>query len=373
MKIIRSSRPFFPEEDIQKISADISETLQEGMLRKGKNFVAFEKEVAEYLCIKSSVAMDSDSSALETALGYFNVKNREVAVCTNSFVSVPNSVLYAGGKVVFVDIGEDSLSMDPESLLANISKDTCGVIVTHIAGFPNPYLREIMDICRKHDLFLVEDATHAIGATMNGKKLGTFGDAGVFAFTPTKVLTTGEGGMLVTNNNDLAEFAKSYSYYGSGPGKTNFVNLGRHMMLPEISAIIGRHQLRRAEEFIAYRNKIAGIYDEAFEKTSLNSVKCSTGCRCSYYKYPLILDDRANKEKFTKMLFQDFGIETGTVFYPPCHLQATYQGLISKTRLSSLPVAERVLSKTITLPLHVAMTEQDANYVIDSIYSLITS
>ena len=111
-------------------------------------------------------------------------------------------------------------------------------------------------------MFLVEDATHAIGATVNGQKAGSFGDAAVFAFTPTKVLTTGEGGMLVSNNSELSEFAKRFSFYGSGVGKTNFVNLGRHMVLPEISAILGIYQLKRLEEFIDRRNEIAKRYDQ---------------------------------------------------------------------------------------------------------------
>jgi perosamine synthetase len=120
--------------------------------------------------------------------------------------------------------------MDPNSLKRNISPKTCGVIVTHIAGFPNPDLQEIQEICRKNGFFLIEDATHALGATVSNQKVGTFGDAAIYAFTPTKVATTGEGGMLATNNKELAEYARLYSYYGSGAGKTNFVNLGRHMI-----------------------------------------------------------------------------------------------------------------------------------------------
>ena len=366
-KYIRSSRPFFPEEDIKKIAFDVSESLKEGSLRNGKNLSNFEKGIVEYLCIKNAIAMDSDSSAFETALSYFEAKNHEVIVCTNSFISVPNSVLYSGGKVVFADIRKETLSMDPSSLQQNLSKDTCGVIVTHIAGFPNPDLEQIMEICRKNDLFLIEDATHAIGATVNGKKTGTFGDAAVFAFTPTKVLTTGEGGMLVTNNDDLAEYARRYSYYGSGPGKTNFVNLGRHMMMPEISSIIGLYQLRRIEEFIGRRNKIAEVYNEALDKIgTLRTVKCSMGYRSSYYKYPLILEGKLDKTEFTRLLFQDFGVETGNVFYPPSHLQPVYKKL-GVYSYGNLLTSEQVLSRTITLPMHVGLTDEDIDYVVDSI------
>ncbi|HGE72541.1 TPA: DegT/DnrJ/EryC1/StrS family aminotransferase, partial [Candidatus Poribacteria bacterium] len=295
----------------------------------------------------------------------------EVIVCTNSFISIPNSVVYAGGKVVFAGIRKETLSMDPNSLKRNISENTCGVIVTHIAGFPNPDLREIMGICEKHGLFLIEDATHAVGATIGGQKVGTFGDAAVFAFTPTKVLTTGEGGMLITNDTELAEEAKRIRYYGAGLGKTEFVKLGRHMMLPEISAILGIYQLKRIEEFITKRNKIADLYNDAFDKLkSVKIVKCLSGNRSSYYKYPLILSEVIDKAKFTQLLEKEFGVETGNVFYPPCHLQPAYKNLYITRNAKDLIISEKVLSNTITLPLHCAMSGEDTRYVVDSVRSV---
>jgi dTDP-4-amino-4,6-dideoxygalactose transaminase len=272
-----------------------------------------------------------------------------------------------GGKVVFADIKEDTISMDPQSLLQNISPKTRGVIVTHIAGFPNPDIKKIMAICKEHDLFLVEDATHAIGATVNGVKAGSLGDAAVFAFTPTKVITTGEGGMLVSNNAELSEFAKKFSFYGSGVGKTNFVNLGRHMVLPEISAILGIYQLKRLEEFITRRNEIAKRYDEALEKVgSVKTVKCPHGTRCSYYKYPLILDAKIDKAEFTRQMLQDFAVETGNIFYPPCHLQAVYKK-IGAFSYGNLLTAERILSRTITLPMHIGLSDADVEYVLGKV------
>ena len=314
-KLIRSSKPIFPQEDLEQILPEIQKVLEDGQFRNGKNVRMFEQMVAQYVGIKNAVAFDSDSSAYETALRFFDVNGAEVVVCTNSFVSVPNSVVFAGGKVVFADIRAETLSMDPESLLQNISPKTRGVIVTHISGFPNPDLKRIMEICRERGLFLIEDATHAIGAKADGQQAGTFGDAAVFAFTPTKVLTTGEGGMIVTNNSELSEFAKRYSFYGSGVGKTNFVDLGRHMVLPETSAILGIYQLKRLEEFIARRNQIAAAYDETLDKIPLTrTIKSPAGWRSSYYKYPLVLDDKIDKAKFTKSLFEDFGVETGNIF-----------------------------------------------------------
>ncbi|MDR1993572.1 MAG: DegT/DnrJ/EryC1/StrS family aminotransferase [Nitrososphaerota archaeon] len=363
-EILRSSRPFFSKADIAAILLDLTKVLEEGRLRNGENLKKFEKMVSDYLGVRHAIALDSDSSALETVLQFYNVRAREVIVSTNSFISIPNSVLYAGGKIVFSDIRKETLSMDPLDLSKKVTDKTCGVIVTHIAGFPNPDLKEIQEICKCNNLFLIEDAAHALGAVVSSQKVGTFGDAAIFAFTPTKVVTTGEGGMLVTNNAALADYTRLYSYYGSGPGKTNFVNLGRHMMLPEISSILGIYQMKRIEEFVTRRNQIADIYNEAFNQISgLTTVGVSKNSRCSYYKYPLILDSDLNKLKIQNSLLNS-KVETGTVFYPPCHMQPVY---CSQTKDLTLPNAEEVLPRTITLPMHTALTDQDVSHVVDSV------
>lgn len=370
-KLIRSSKPFFPREDIEKLLPEIREVLESGQFRFAKNVPIFEQMVARYVGIRYAVAFDSDSSAYETALRYFGIEGREVIVCSNSFISVPNSVVFAGGKVVFTDIRKETLSMDPESLLQNITPNTRGVIVTHIAGFPNPDLKRIVAICREHDLFLIEDATHAIGASVNDKHAGTFGDAAVFAFTPTKVLTTGEGGMLITNNTELSEFAKRYSFYGSGSGKTNFVDVGRHMVLPEISAILGIYQLCRLDEFINRRNEIAKVYNSELEKlATVNTVKSPEGWRSAYYKYPLILNEKIDKVWFTRALLNNFGVETGTIFYPPCHMQIACKK-VGAFSYGALSMAENVLSMTITLPMHVGLTDEDVEYVLSKVEFLL--
>jgi dTDP-4-amino-4,6-dideoxygalactose transaminase len=372
-KIIRSSRPYFPREDIDRILVDIREALETGRLRNGKNLSEFERLFSEYIGVKNAVAFDSDGDALETALRFYGVEGREVVVCTNSFVSMPNSVVYAGGKVVFADIRAETLSMNPDSLRKCVTKKTAGVVVTHIAGFPNPDVSEIVEICEEKGIFLVEDATHAVGASYDGKKVGTFGCAAVFAFTPTKVLTTGEGGMLVTNDDRLNEEARSFRFYGSGKGKTSFVEIGRHMMMPEISAILGTYQLRRIEEFIAKRNEVARVYNETLDDLDLvRTVKCAPNGRCSYYKYPLTLSASVDKAKFTELLYTKHKVETGTVFYPPCHMQNVYKRL-GGTSAGHPSVAERILAKTITLPMHAAITDKEANYVVGCIRSLLKS
>jgi UDP-4-amino-4,6-dideoxy-L-N-acetyl-beta-L-altrosamine transaminase len=139
------------------------------------------------------------------------------------------------------------------------------------------------------------------------------------------------------------------------------------MVLPEISAVLGIHQLRRLEEFISKRNEIAKRYNEAFIGSGLlRAVECPIGYRSSYYKYPIILDAKIDRAQFTKALMEEFGVETGNVFYPPCHMQGVYKKLGVNT-FGSLTAAESVLSRTITLPMHVGLSESDIQYVLDCV------
>lgn len=173
--------------------------------------------------------------------------------------------------------------------------------------------------------------------------------------------------MLVTNDPRLGEEARRFRYYGSGTGKGEFVKLGRHMMLPEVSAVLGVYQLKRAEEFIAKRNMLADIYNRELERLSfVKTVKCPSNSRCSYYKYPLILDHKVDRAKFTELLEKDSRVETGNVFYPPCHLQPAYQKMHAENDRNHLSVSEKILEQTITLPMHAAMNENDALYVVES-------
>ena len=189
-----------------------------------------------------------------------------------------------------------------------------------------------------------------------------------------KILVTGAGGMLVTDSTELSEEAKAFRFYGSGKAKTTFVNLGRHMVLPEISAILGIYQLKRAEEFIAKRNRIAKIYDEELNRLDLvKTIECPYGNRSSYYKYPLILDAHVGKARFTQLLEKEYAVETGNVFYPPCHMQSVYGARGADLSGKKLPVSERVLSQTITLPMHAALTDEDAQYVVKSCRAALAS
>ena len=321
---ISSSFPFFPEESLNSILDEIKLVLKSGRLTDGPYAQEFERKFAEYNKIKYAVAVNSGTAALEVALRHFKLAGREVIVPTNTFVSTPNSVLFAGGKPVFADMKADTLCIDLDDVRKKLSPKTAGVIVVHIAGLVCPQINEIKELCDEKGLFLLEDAAHAHGAMIDGKMAGTLGDAGCFSFYPTKVMTSCEGGMIITNNSQLAEEARCLRTCGQN-AERKAVMLGHNWRLNEMAAVVGKHQLENLEEFVSKRNEVARWYEEALSNVEgISLFKTPSNIRHSYYKYPVKLADGIDREKLGFLLKEKYGVETGHVYYPPCHLQPFY-------------------------------------------------
>jgi len=367
---IPSAFPYFDDSAIERITEDIKSTLRSGVFIDGVHGQDFEKKFAEYIGVKQAIAVDSCSSALEIALRYFKVKDREVIVPTNTFVASPNSVLFAGGKPVFVDIKENTLCIDIEDVKNKLSSNTVGVMVVHIAGLICPEIKQLVDFCEENNLFLLEDAAHAHGAMIDGKKAGALADVGCFSFYPTKVMTCGKGGMITTDNPKVAELAKCLRSYGLDSQRL-MKKLGHSWWLSEIHAIIGKHQLERLEEFVRKRNEIAKEYVTALRDTDgIYLLEKPGNIRHSYYKFPVRLDEKLDREEITRILKEEYNIETGTIYYPPCHLHPYYKDVLG-TQTGDLPVAEKVLNKILCLPVFVGMNEEDTNEVCEALESVI--
>jgi dTDP-4-amino-4,6-dideoxygalactose transaminase len=363
---ISSSAPFFDKEALEGILRDIKITLKNGVLTDGPHVKDFERKFADYVGVKHALAVNSGTSALEIVLRYFKLEGREVIVPTNTFVATPNSVLFAGGRPVFADIMEDTLCIDPEDVAKKISPRTAGVIVVHIAGLICPQIKALRDLCEDEGLFLLEDAAHAHGATIEGEKAGALADAGCFSFYPTKVMTTGEGGMITTNNSKLAEVANCLRTHGQN-SRREMVMLGHNWRMSEIAAIIGEHQLTNLEKFVLKRNEIAKYYESALRKTDgVCLFKTPNNIRHSYYKYPIIIDEDIDVEKLAAILKVEYGVETGNVYYPPCHLHPFYKENLG-TKEGDLPTSEKMLKKIICLPMHVKITKEDVNYISEAL------
>lgn len=361
------AKPFFEEEDIRAIQEDVFKILQSGRLIQGSYTQEFEKLFREYCGVRHAVAVSSCTAALEIALRYFDVSEKEVIVPTNTFLASSNAVIYSGGTPVLADMNPETLCLDIEDTLKRITPKTRGIIVTHIAGLICPETDRLRDICREKGLFLMEDDAHAHGATINGRKAGSLGDAGCFSFYPTKVMSTCVGGMLTTDDDALAEYAASLRKHGVGSNLEEIVNLGNDWLMSEIDAVLGIHQLRALEVNLQRRNEIARRYASRLSDVSdVNLFQVPNNMRHSYYKCPARLSGGIEKAVLKKEMKDKYKVSLGSSYYPPCHLQPVYQRLLGYHE-GMFPVAERTLKEVISLPIYAQMTDEEVDYVADSI------
>ncbi len=261
------AKPVFP--DKEKLLEDIGSILDSGRLMDGGFARAFETMFAEYLGLSHGISVNSCTTALEITLKYIGVEGKQVIVPTNTFIATANSVLFAGGMAVLADIKDKTYCLDPKEVQRLMSRNTKAVIVVHICGLVSPEIEDIVDICNENDIPLIEDCAHAIGATYKGRMAGTFGFAGCFSFYPTTVITTGQGGMIVTEDEGLVEYAKSVRLHGRIPGMEEIVNIGNDWFLDEIRSAIGVNQLRHLDYLLVRRREIVRHYDKLLSQTKV--------------------------------------------------------------------------------------------------------
>ena len=360
-------KPYFPPEDIEEIKKHVENILKSGMLTLHTYTKEFEKLFAKICNVRNAIAVNSGTAALEIALRCMKLNpGDEVLVPTNTFSATAAAIIFAGGKPRFTDIDPSTLCIDAENVQKNLTDKTRGVIVVHIGGLVCPDIKAIREICQDRRLFLIEDAAHAHGSGIDGKPAGSLGDVGCFSFYPTKVMTTGEGGMITTNDDTIAERARILRDQGKEDFSSNrIVELGYNWRMQEISAAIGIVQLKRLPEMLERRNEIARYYDREFSRVNgLNPIITPKNIINSYYKYVLILDHGIDRKQLKEKL-REKGVRCGgEIYWPPLHLQPIYQRIL-KTKQGDFPKAEDVCRRMICPPIYTGMTLEDAKYVVD--------
>lgn len=364
--MIKVARPYFRNKEL--IIKAIDSILESGRLMNGEMANSFEKEFSKYIGTKQTISVNSCTTALEIVLRYIGVNNHEVIVPTNTFIATANAVLFAGGTLVLADVKQNSYNIDPVEIEKSITDKTKAVIVVHIAGIVCEDIFKIKKICEKHNLFLIEDCAHATGAEFNGNKAGSFGLAGCFSFYPTKIMTTGTGGMITTNSSELKEFAQSVKLHGKGEhGLTEITNLGNDWFMDEVSAAIGLFQLRDLDNLVSRRREIAlDYYNKLQNIKSIKTLPVPENSRPSYYKFPIQLDERIDSINFKQNFLLKYDIELESIYWPTCHLQPLYQKMFGYRR-GDFPAAEKILSKQITLPIHPLIKDEDIDFVISKL------
>lgn len=363
----------FSNEDKEFIKNGIFEVLESGMLTLGEKTKQFEKEFAEFTGTKYAVAVNSCSAAMEIALRAKDVEGKKVVIPSNTFISTATSVLHAGGNIVFCDCDVQNLCIDPSDLKKKVKQfSPDGMILVHIGGIISPHLEEIMEICEENNMFLLEDSAHGHGSTFKGRKAGSLGFAGAFSFYPTKVLTTGEGGVLTTNDKDVYDIALSLRDYGrEKPDSYVHLRIGSNWKMSEIHAVIGLQQMGKVEKILRERREAAKIYDEKLKNIKgISPVKLPEFVQSSYYKYIAFLTEK--DRVYVKSEMKKKGVSlTGEVYSEPLHLQKPLQIKRVLNCNDNFPNTEYVAEKHICLPDFPGLTKEDIEYIVETLKSVL--
>jgi len=368
------------EEDIKAVT----NVLRSDWLTTGPMVEAFEKAIAELVGAKYAVAFSSGTAGLHAAVFASNIaKGTEVLVPPMTFVATANSVVYQGGNPVFVDIEPDTLLIDPVNLEEKINSKTRAIIAVDYAGQPCNY-DALRKIAKNNNLTLISDACHALGAKYRGERVGSLADLTVFSFHPVKHITTGEGGIVVTDNADFANRMRRFRNHGiqtdyrqraeAGTWFYEMVDLGYNYRLTDIQCALGLSQLRKLGGWIERRREIAKMYDEGFRAQScVKALKVSEDVFHVYHLY--VVQFSIDKLKLSKsQIFSSLrnaGIGVN-VHYIPVHLHEYYKVNFG-TSLGLCPVAESAYERILSLPIFPGMSSDDVNRVIVEVKNVLES
>jgi perosamine synthetase len=367
---IALARPDITEREIEAVAA----VLRGPNLSLGPKVPEFEQRFAELCQTRHAVACNSGTSALHLLVRAMGIgAGDEVITTPFSFVASSNCVIFEGAKPVFVDIDPETWCIDPALIEAAVTPQTRALIPVDVFGVTAD-LDPIRAIAERHHLRIIEDSCEAAGATYHGRPAGGLGDAGVFGFYPNKQLTTGEGGMIVTDDADLAGLARSIRNQGRAAtaGWLAHERLGYNFRLSDINCALGCVQVERLPEILSARQKVAEMYDARLAgEDRLIVQKTTPGCQKSWFVYVVRLADDFPPAARDRVLqgLRDQGIGCSN-YFAPIHLQPFYQhdyGL----KAGDFPVCERIAARTVALPFHAFLTEAEVDRVVSAVQALL--
>ena len=362
------------DDDIEAVVSALKST----NLTQGPLVDEFEKKVADYCGAKYAIAVNSGTSALHIACLSAGISSGdEVITSPITFVATPNSVLYCGGEPVFADVNEKTINIDPKEITGKISQKTKAIIPVHFAGNPCD-MEDIQALAKENGLMIIEDAAHALGAEYKGSKIGSckYSDMTILSFHAVKHITTGEGGMVLTNDEELYEKLKFYRSHGitrdakymkqnDGVWYYEMHKLGFNYRLTDIQCALGISQLGKIDNFVSRRREIAKKYDDAFKEVKAIKLLDETpNSRSSYHLYVIQVENRKNI--FNKLRAANIIVN---VHYIPVYRQPFYQQLGYAN--TSCPKAEAYYGRAISIPMYPKMTDEEVDYVIERVTAIL--
>ena len=366
MKKIPYSHQWIDNKDIK----EVVKVLKSDWLTQGPKVEEFEKAIAKYCNAKYGVAFSSGTSALYAAYKTAGIKEGDEVVTTPlTFVATSNMISVLGAKPVFVDVEQDTLNINPELIERLITSRTKAIATVDFAGVSCDY-DKILKIAKENKLLLVEDACHALGTEYKGRKLGSFADITIVTFHPVKHITTGEGGVALTNNKNFYEKLKIVRNHGiiKKPEKGGWYYEVKepsfNFRITDIQCALGINQLKKIDRFLKRRREIIAKYNKAFKDvkeiilpTEKNYLKTAR------YIYPIQVKKQNRKKVFSNLQEQGIGIQ---IHYMPLHLHPFYKKRFEYKK-GDFPIAEEYYERAITIPLFPKMTNREVDYVIKSV------
>jgi perosamine synthetase len=357
--------------DISQAEIDaVVSVLQSPYLSLGPKLPEFEKNMAHYVGTKFAVAVNSGTSGLYLCLKAMGIGSGDEVITTPfTFIATANCILMVDAKPVFVDIDPVSYNLDASKIEKAITPKTKAILPVEVFGNPAG-MAEIRRIADKHNLLVLEDCCEALGSRLEGKPAGQFGQMGVFAFYPNKQMTTGEGGMIVTDDERLAALCMSMRNQGRGAGGGWLAHerLGYNYRLSDINCALGIVQLSRIEEFIRKRRAVAAMYQEILaNETRIVVPREEDGSFISWFVFVVRLTDRysqAQRDRLLSMMTQR-GIQVNN-YFPPVYLQPFIAGPLGH-KAGDFPVTDRISARTMALPFHNNITRPQAMQVCDEL------
>jgi perosamine synthetase len=362
---------YWDEKDIEKVNSVIQREMHWAI---GPEVREFEKRIADYVDVRYAFAVNSGTSALHAVLAAHGIgEGDEVIVPSFTFIATANAPLFVGAEPVFAEIEEETYGLDPADVEKKITSKTKAIIPIHYGGSPCR-IDEIQQIAQGHNLLLIEDAAESLGAAVSERKVGAFGDSAILSFCAPKVITTGEGGMVLTDSSDIYEKVKLICNHGrleirdyfSSTAQMEYVSLGYNFRMSTMTAALGIAQIEKIDNIIRMRRENAAYMSERLSK--IEALKTPTVPDRFFHVYQLYTIRLMNNSVLRNDLLQyllEKGIMTKVYFFP-VHLTQFYRQQFGYSE-SYLPLTEKVASEVLTLPMYPTLTKEEINYIAQSI------